>query len=321
MGYKQQADGTNMADNNKCTACNEDLQTDFVLCSSSNGCKLHFQCAGIKEITWRKTDKNVWKCHDCRRKPTENAGVVVSASEMRQFMTMVTNKLGALDALMELKPAVQKLEESVQFLSSKFDEIKACQENNATEIKTLKNKVSALTGQDKKKDKIIRELKINQLDMEQQSRNRNLEISGIEHVEGEDLKKIMGKLAAHINVTYKEDDIDIIHRVPSKIAKGPPKIIAQFGLRNKRDEWVENRRKLSLVSRDVVDGSHSTVKIFIGEHMSAAWKDILWKAKLAGKDKGYKAIWFKKNKILAKKAFTDQNAIHIYCEDDIDLLV
>ena len=42
-------------------------------------------------------------------------------------------------------------------------------------------------------------------------------------------------------------------------------------------------------------------------------------AKSIGKPKGFKVIWFQDNKILAKKDVTDQNALVIRSEKDLEL--
>ena len=55
--------------------------------------------------------------------------------------------------------------------------------------------------------------------MDQHSRNNNIEVSGIEVVEGENLKSMIGKIANAINVAY-EGHIKVIHRVPTRASQG-----------------------------------------------------------------------------------------------------
>ena len=45
---------------------------------------LHFNCAGIKEITWRKTDKTKWKSVTCINHKTSDSGDAIPAQEMRR---------------------------------------------------------------------------------------------------------------------------------------------------------------------------------------------------------------------------------------------
>ena len=307
-----------------CTQCRDTLPIEHVVCAGK-GCLLHFQCAGIKEVTWRKADKSNWKCPECRKVPKTNThnttSDAVTPQEMREFMAIVKNKLSTIDELLELKPLVQNLEEAVQFMSSQFDELKSKQEKHDKEIISITEKLAMVETQSAAKDKKICELKKQMMDQEQHSRVRNIEVSGVEFKKGENLKNVMRKIANDIGVDFEDNDIDITHRVPTKSTRDPPKIIAQFTSRTIRNEWLLKKKELTLLSRDVVAGSCSTEKVYIGEHLSPAWKELLWKARLSGKPKGYNLIWYKYGKILAKKNIEDRNIIYIQCEEDIAKLI
>ena len=235
-------------------------------------------------------------------------------------MSLVRNKLSTIDDLVALKPLVENLEGAVQFLSSQYEDVKNQLAANTEKIGMLQNKLGTTEAQSKAKDVIIKDLQRRVLDMEQHSRNKNIEVSGVEVVEGENLKAIMGKIANAINVAYDEDHIEVVHRVPTRAFQGPPKIIAQFSTRTIRDEWVAKKRSPKVLSKELV-GGNSDYRVFIGEHLSVAMKDLLWKTKDTGHPKGYNLIWYKNGKILVKKNVNDRKIIHITCEEDLLKLV
>ncbi|KAK3919442.1 Spindle pole body component 110 [Frankliniella fusca] len=301
-----------------CAVCSDHLPEEHAVCSL-NGCKLHFQCAGIQESTWRKANKSSWKCPDCRKGKTNDV-IPVTAEEQRNFMTLVLGKLEVLDELKTLKPMVKDLEVSVSYLSEKYDEVMETFRENKKKINELETKVNKLNSDSLDKDKTISELQMKIRDADQYARNRNIEISGVNEVEGEDLRIIMKKIAAALKIKHEDGDIDVIHRVPSKGKDKNSKIIAQFYTRSKRDEWMQKKRVAPVYASDIID-THSTHRVYLNTHLCQQWKQLLWLAKQEGRPRGYKLIWFWNGKILAKKDVTDQNVIRIVSEQDLDRLV
>ena len=312
-----------------CTACKEPLSTDYVQCTSEDACKYHFgNCAGIQEKSWGKGDLSNWKCQKCRIPPRQNEtqttaaemqGTMVSAEELRSFMSKVAETLKPVENLNQLKETVKDMKEAVEFLSSKYDDVMA----KLKELEGVKmqheEKIHKLENELGSKDKVISDLSLRMRLSEQYSRNRNIEISGLEYQQGENLLEVLEKIAGRIRVPYSENDVDVVHRLPSKRETEFPRVVVQFTSRKVRNKWLKNKKNDRIMSKEVT-GGYSDNMVYLNTHLTNEWKDLLWKARQHGKPKGYLAIWFRDNKILAKRNFADKDAIIITKEEDIQLL-
>ena len=296
----------------KCTSCKQDLPNDHVICSDS-GCKLHFECAGIKETSWRRADKAKWKCHMCRvKKPEGDSRNTISSTEMREFMSSVLIKLEKLEKLEKMAPVIENLEKGVQFLSDKYDEM--CEK-----VQTHEQTISELKKDAEEKDKIINDLQMRMIHSEQYARNRNIEIINVEQRPAENLVSVVEKLANEMGVDYADGDIDVVHRVPTRNRDAPPKIIVQFKTRTLHANWMAKRHQ-GVEPKKVVPDSTSTKKIRIFRHLSEHWRTLLWEARQKGAPLGYTVVWYKDNKILAKKGLDDTNVKVLLTAKDLSKL-
>ena len=233
-------------------------------------------------------------------------------------MAHVKEKLIPVDNLNNLNELVKDLKESVEYLSNQYDEpiskIKAMEGIH----KTTQNSLQQLKAEIKKKDDIISVMIVRMRDTEQYSRNRNIEVSGLEVKRGEDLVAIMVNIGEKIGVPISNGDIDVIQRVPTRRGEGPPRVIAQFTTRKKRNIFLKNKNSNGiLLSKEVVDGGLSDNRIYLNTHLTAEWKQPLWKTKQAGRPLGFKVIWYQDNRIVAKKDVTDTNPVYITTEADL----
>ena len=308
---ESEAEDNNNNNNVVCSKCDLEISgKQFVRCSVKN-CALHFSCAGIRESSWKHKNKSQWKCEECR-KPQET----VSSEEMRDFMSFVRGQL--LD-LSPLKQVVTDLEKSVTYFSECYDSLNKDIQNTQHTVKGLKSEVEELSETLAAKDRQISYLNDRLMQSEQYLRNRNLEISGVVVHESENLISIMEKLAQMLDVPFKPEDIDIIHRVPTRKPGRTPKIIAQFTTRKARDPWLRNK-KHGILSKDLVPSSKNSDPVYIGEHLTSEWQQLLWQCKQEGKKTGHKVIWFRDGKIFAKKSVADRDVIRITTIHDINLL-
>ncbi|KAK3922237.1 Protein CIP2A [Frankliniella fusca] len=218
-----------------------------------------------------------------------------------------------------MNETIEGLKKSVDFMSTQYDcvleqlgDLKTEKEEQRKELEKLKKAVE-------ERDNIIINLQDRARETEQYARNRNIEISGLEMEKGEDLKEIMKNIAQKIKVNYNEDDIDIIHRIPSRRGNEHPKVIAQFTTRKVRNQWLKCKKN-SVVKSDEVTGGESDTIVYLNTHLTPEWKHLLWTAKQYGKPKGYKIIWFQDSKIYAKKDMNDRPKI-ITSERDIEKMI
>ena len=110
----------------KCSNCNEVLSTDYVQCASAKACKLHFgNCAGMLESSWKKTaNKNTWKCAPCRKETKgSNETDIVSAEELRAFMSEVKNQLQDVKGIKDMMEMMRDLKNTVEFMSNQYDQV------------------------------------------------------------------------------------------------------------------------------------------------------------------------------------------------------
>ncbi|KAK3915095.1 Lamin-like protein [Frankliniella fusca] len=299
-----------------CSNCDTELPFDHALCIS--GCRLHFgPCSGIQESSWRKGDKSSWKCLSCRKTPNLKDQKPVTAEELREFMLTLNEKLKPIQQIETINETVQELQKSMDFMSGQYDSLLLKVHDMEVERREQNGKIQELKTIMEEKDNSIKTLQARVRECEQYARNRNIEISGLEFSESENLHDIMNNIAQKINVQYCSEDIDIMHRVPSRRKEEPPKVIVQFTTRSVRNHWLKNK-KYDTITSDMVTGGRANTTVYLNSHLTQEWKHLLWAAKQKLRPIGYKFVWFSESKIYAKKNEKDRNVIIISSQEDID---
>lgn len=133
---------------------------------------------------------------------------------------------------------------------------------------------------------------------EQYSRNRNIEIKGIEEKPNENVSDIVGELGVLSGVPVTPQDIVACHCAPSK--SKPNKMVVQFTRRQKRDEFFEKTRTLRLNNNDF--GNTSTLPVFVNDHFCPILKRLLGMAVSKKRESGWKDVWNRNGKIYARKS-------------------
>jgi len=269
----------------KCIKCDEELPKSgmFAVCSE-NGCLLHVgECSGVSEPSWKSMStaaKDKWRCPGCRsyksKSPKPTCDLTKPADdpsdEMRKLMMNMNAKL---NELMSLPKSFEQLEYSVTMMSEKYEVLKQLKSNDRT-TKELKKQQDMVTEELAKKDQQIEDLKQAITDMDQYSRNRTIEISGVPVRKEEDLEKVMKLIDDKIGVPEEARVIDVVHRVPTKSKKYPPKIVPQFTSRTSRNLWLAN--KDHGIKSDLFDKSVAVPKpVYVNEHMTVHYKELLCK--------------------------------------------
>ena len=146
--------------------------------------------------------------------------------------------------LAPIKKSVEEAVQSVQFISSKYDEIKDHLKLIDAERKTFKTALASLQDST---DSVAK----SQNDLEY-GRRECIEIRGIPVAQdstNEDTNTIVKNVGKLMGIDIEEEDISISHRLPqSKKYKGkkigPPAIIARFVKRDKKNKYYGARAKL-----------------------------------------------------------------------------
>lgn len=250
-----------------------------------------------------KESKNVKEDEDERKK--DSSGTMqenVEVSVNNGLMIEMNRKLGL--ALSE----IAELTKSVKYMSEKYDELF----DEVKNLRVVKEKYDVLN------DKVYDlENRINEF--EQYSRNKNLEIKGVEEMPNENLKCTIAKIANKIGATsVSELDIDVVHRINNRNNTEPRDIIVQFKDRESRNKIMDRRRE-KVTSREVTNGK-SEKFIYVNEHLTAYNKKLLWETKSRCREIQFKFIWTKDGKIFARKD-EKERAYRIRSEDDIKKLI
>lgn len=313
----------------ECAKCLNDCDSQTVRCSQCEGF-FHFGCAGISEQTFRGWDserKGDWKCSiACRNSSSDllNKRLDIPSVSVNTSKTSLETLASQLN---DLCACVTALKKSVDYQSVKFDEVMAKlskQEDKLAEqgtvIKKLESRIFNLEKEncELQKNSRVTFQSINNID--QYSRNRNIEIHGVEEVEGENLKGFVCDLAKELQIPCDVSLVDVVHRMRSapgrKSSKSRP-IIVQFTNRTTRDLWIA-KRKTGLVSKNFVRGSNDQ-PIYVNVNLSPYYKQLFWKAREAKKQLNYKYCWVNKSGDIYLKKTDSSPSLFIKSEADLPL--
>ena len=162
----------------------------------------------------------------------------------------------------------------------------------------------------------IKKMKLYQQELDQYSRNKNIEITGIEQTQREDVRQIVEKMAEKLEIeNFTQDLIDKCHRVQSRNVNKPNAIIVQFKTREDRDRWVG--KKKNQVTSDQIVKSTNKSKVYVNEHLTPFYKTLLWQTKQYAKKNNYKFVWIRNMKIHMRKDETDNAVRVIRSEEDL----
>lgn len=195
------------------------------------------------------------------------------------------------ELLKENKLQTQKIEELVS-------EIATCKKENIA----LKSENEVLAA------------KIN--DLEQYSKNFNLEIQGVPETSGENVYQIVTKIANFLGADINTDEIERCHRLgKSKIPNKHSGIIAKFYSRNVKEVILKGKKGKGDIQAEEIGFIGATSKIYVNEHLTKTNKHLFWLAR-AAKQIGYKFVWTRRGKIFIRK---DEHSpvIHIAKPADI----
>lgn len=179
---------------------------------------------------------------------------------------------------------------------------KLCEDNDL-----LRSKCTALERRSLELEKRV-------VDMEQYSRNTNLEIQGVTQEENENVFDIISQIGSAIEEPITEADIEKCHRVPTR-RPGKTNIIVQFKSRAKRDTALHKAKKVRLPNKDV--GIDNTGPIYVNEHLCPALKRLLGMAIKRKHEYKWKSVWSCNGKIFERQA-DGIDSVHISHKNDLE---
>jgi len=296
-----------------CSVCNDPVDVNQCAVCSVKKCKVHFTCAGITERTWsQQGDKrrSDWKCKSCKGNKGASTSLTGIPTDMinklhEEYLEKMelTIKEQFKIYTKDLKSEMEDFKKSLNFFSEKIDQYETSMAECLTKVSSAERVNETLIQENRKLANELSDLKSRFEAMDQYNRNKNIQIDGIPEAENESMSDIINKVSAKIQVPINfASDIQAAHRVPTKKRSGVKPIIVQFSNRQKRDLVLSKskNKSVSLKSVDFVGGVPET-NIYINEHLSQFTRELLFEAKQLKEVLGYKYVWVKQGKVMARE--------------------
>lgn len=220
-----------------------------------------------------------------------------------------------INELKPIKNELADLKQSMSFMAAKYDKFVKELENNKIEIKKMSKKLEEIKNTSNEKELKIKQLQEQVNNLEQYTRNHNIEIFGIPRKPEENCKEIVEKVAKELHINLRSDEIDVAHRTFTTNSKITPPIVAKITTRNKRDLLVQ-KKKLVVTNRNIPQAELGQ-NIFIQEHLTSANKSLLRLTRSRARGTGYKYVCFKHGKLLVRK--DDNTVIRLYKEEEVQV--
>lgn len=309
-----------------CAGCDDPLpdSNEYAICSQCDS-SLHFECADILESTWNRMGqvrRDAWKCKSCSGKgKSRDTTKELIAKLQEEFLVKMEETIKEQFKQYDenLGRQMADFKESVEFFSKKIDEYEKKIDGYSIQVKELKTSQISLEQENRELKKSLNDYKLQLDNLEQYNRNKNIQIDGIPEVTNEKMSDIVKKLenVSDIPIDFS-NDIQAIHRLPTRREKGPKPIVIQFTNRQTRDAVLRKCKKLRVKSTDfVVDVPEANV--YINAHLTPHNKNLLFYAKKL-REYGWSFIWTVEGKVFVKKSESDRK-IHVTSIEQIDKLI
>lgn len=302
-----------------CGVCgSECVEGNNIKCAGNCENSFHLNC--IKNEAEGKITRSTrdWKCPSCKTKSNQSSvkssssteGVltkdflikVMEGFKKEVFSEMASFKTEVVSEMASFKTEMSELSTSVQFISDKLDASNLLMEDIKSKLSELQKENEGLKAKNEVLGREVADLRERMRSMEQYSRVKNIEISGLPVTQGENISDLVADVGAALGVEVQGADIAAAHRVPSFRSDREPALIVQFTSRIIKEQWMaKSRKKKNLTARDV-NQHFPTKRVFINEHLSPENKKFLTKLKQKGRDLGYTFIWSRDGKFFVRKS-------------------
>lgn len=295
-----------------CPCCDDELQVE----SNSLKCVecgyfYHLgACSGVTDETFkskREFWRNSWRCQTCQTAKSRGSQSGKQKQDDCNIAAVLATINRKLDSLVTLQDTVSAIEQSVNLMSAKYDEVLLHMRQQDGEIKDLKKRVANIEKREKDVNLIQMQQDMNAL--EWQTRKMNLEIHGIAVSERENLLSKINQMADKLGVPeLSESDVVAVHRLPARPEKIPG-IIVRFAKQATREQWFDKRKTLNRTDEDG----------YILENMTKQNRALLWSAREWARQSNYRYCWHRNGKIFLRRKDGD-GVILIKSEADFERL-
>lgn len=299
--------------NDDCGMCNKVVneKDEALFCEDNCYRWRHRACINMTKRTYNalKVSKAIYRCDSCRVEMGGNA----TNKTLETLTEMVSNLSECVNKLQK------QMEESIIPTQNKIDDLleenKRLKESNIS----LEERASKLYGE------------VNYLlevtnDLEQYSKNYDLEIAGVPTYPSEDCPKICKSLCQVVGYNLEDADIDACHRLrKSKYATGPPNIILRLTRKNTKQIILKLRKEkgsLHLQDLNIAElKQEGRNQLYINEHLTGYNKKILARARTLKREGKLASVWSTWGKIFVQKTvggesrnIKDLYSLQNYCE-------
>lgn len=318
---------------------------NFILCINCKK-KYHYACMSLDEISFSTERRANWYCPECNRNtpkgskkdstPISNVTNVrgskrqaltsppMQASKnvtrddildavqeamgqhMQDFMSKMQGTIATLfdKELKPIKDELLEIKESMNFINNQYEDIKS-------ENEDYKRKIIELETQNKVLNATVNDLnnRVNQI--EQHSRQNNVELQCVpEHI-NENLVSIVNELGKTVGCILKDGDILHCTRAAklNRTSPRPRSIIVQLASPKLRDMLLAstikfNKGKLpeNKLNSTLLGVSGKPTPVYVAEHLSPTNKTLHAAARTKAKGIGFKYVWVRNGKIFMRRS-------------------
>lgn len=217
----------------------------------------------------------------------------------------------------EFRKENREIKNSLDHMNKTFEEMCTTMKEIQKENAEIKAENACLTSECALLKKRVLEAELRIVQLDQYSRNKNLEIKGVPTSQGENLCTILEKVGELVGEPITENDVEICHRVPTRDS-GQSNIVVQFRDRLKREAVLNKTRKKRMSSTDL--GYTQSCAVYVNEHLCSELKKLLGMTIARKREKNWRFAWTRNGKIFARKSESSRSLqiMHISDLEKID---
>lgn len=332
-----------------CDGCkNISVIKDPVLCSVCSVAVAHPSCAAkhLKKKGLPPLSIHLWTCRACRAETNSTgsgADLQGAAGMGEQIDALRASILSALDEKTDtINQRLTDIETSLNFLSSKYDDMLTKFTEQKAQIVTLREGLESVHQKMKVRDNTVSEMQLRIDQLEQAGLSLNLELHGVPEVPQIPLATQLQELAAKVGAPPPNQTVSDHFRLPSRPPKAqgqrplPGVVVLKFKEASARDAWLRGRNKL-LPARPPRPGGEASAAppataaevtaghqqrplhaapVRVYEQLTPRNKRLLFIARQAGQSKGFKFVWVRGGKLFARK---DQGEALVRIQTEVDI--
>lgn len=217
-----------------------------------------------------------------------------SEGKTAEALKKMENSIGELEG--KIKNRMQENEEKIKKI------INTSMENFQKDMENVVKKQKETEDKQEKMSKELDETRAKVEDLQQYTRNRNIEIHGLPEHQGENLRNIMKTIGEKVGVQMEDYHVDVIHRVRTRNQDKSSPVVVQMTTRTMRDAIIEKARPLEITPQLLgIGGENNKRRLFINEQLTPFKKNLFYHARLLKKNKQYEYVWMRNGRIMAKK--------------------